>query len=353
MVFFLRMSRFWVAGLVIGLLLGLAVPGVAVSAGTVVSRDPAAIQVDVLNGVVVWAAGGRIYVRRAGVTRRTGRLLHWDAPEEFVGARADQLDLGIDDGGRVVASFNACAKGCPPQVLDIDTMHVRGLRIPVPHGCSLGSAALWRARTLYALWCVRGTTRIEVREHGRSRRVGPGHVGTDQTGRPLRWPARNTEWPPVRRLDLRGRIAVAFVESGEVWLLDAEKTCGRYLHGDYNDGQVPAGFRTLAPHLSGNLLTWARNNIHLDPATHLDQLDGSTLAIARVSAGCHVALAPGVPGPTPRMPWPDKDWFQNINFGAFDILQSTGHEATSAAVDGHRIYVTLRGAGLVTQPFRP
>ena len=317
----------WFAGLVVGLLLPLAAPGVAVSSGTVLSSDPSAVQVDVLNGVVVWAASGRIYVRRAGVTRRTQRLLRWDLPEPFEGVRSGQLDLGLDQRGRVVATFNACADGCPPQMLDVATMEIRPLRVPVPRGCSVGAAALWRSRVAFGVRCARGVTRVEVRELGRSHRIGPRN-----------WPDQNPYWPSVRRVDLRGTIALAFVNTGEVTLLDANQSCRRVVDARYNDGQVPSYTRTLSPHLSGNLITWGTNSFYDDQTGR--RFTGSGIGTAVAQTNCRIA----------RSPWAPAIAYSPINYRHPSFLADSA-ELTSAALDGNRAYVTVSGTGLVTGPY--
>ena len=137
---------------------------------------------------------------------------------------------------------------------------------------------------------------------------------------------------------MRGRIALAFVNTGEVTLLDTERGCRRVVESRYNDGQVPAYIRTLAPHLSadpGNLITWVRNAFHTDQ-TSSSRLDVSSLATVIGQTECRFGrspeLEPGAAGPV--------DWI------AYDILRDAGAQGTSAALEGNKLYLTLSGAGL-------
>lgn len=300
------------------LLLCLAAPGAGAATGAVLSSDPSAVQVDVLNGVVVWAADRRVFVRRAGVTRRTPRILRWDAPGEmFEGVRSGQLDLGLDERGRVVAAFNACAAGCTPQVLDVTTMRIRPLRVRAAAGCQVGPAALWRTRTVYVVRCSNRATHLAVRERGVVRRVGP-----------RGWPFTSNGAPV--RIDLRGRVAVSLSGNGAVTLLDTQRRCRSVLSGDNTNAKQDSSqpySTTISPHLNGELISWGSNSFTWGQTTKT--FIGTTVWAMRARSNCR-----GL-------------WSQPIRTVGGEALSG---EATSVALDGQRRYVTLRDAGLVAQP---
>jgi len=240
-------------------------------------------------------------------------------------ARYATVDLGHDEDGRLVLTYERCASSANASCkflrddLDGRRSSFRGL---APANCELSTApALWRGRAAYGLLCLKG----------RSEDTARSGLYVKQRGRaPRQLPLKQRVVPfgvtNVTAVDLRGTRVAALAAGGAAEVALTETVAGRGVRSfvaadsEGDTGQSASGARLGA---GGTLWT-------LTDTEHLDDPLQST--IKRLTGACL----------------------------DFDTLVSSagaqppsGFRASDLAVDGRSLYLVVPGAGIVSHTFTP
>jgi hypothetical protein len=263
--------------------------------------DRGGVNVGALRGVVVWEArrGGRSALVRSvrGRVRAIpgARAGEWTDDPLSSGNFSD-LDLGLDAGGRVVATYRLCGvKRCRgPFVVDVLSGRGRRLEIHPPRRCEpSGPAAMWRTRIATTLRCT-----------GR-RRSGVYVV----QGRRARLVARTAGTRFGTEIDLVGET-VAGIRAHEVWIASARASCRTVV------ARLPSFANLELVQLTTGRAWWG-----ISTAADFGGNEWE-YGTAAIGAGCAVSERRAI------TTFPELDW-------------SSG----SFAVDGERVYVGGRETG--------
>ena len=287
----------------------------AAHADTPFAADPAAQDVDALDGTVVWVSGAFGSQRlMQGTAAGAGPVA--GAP---VATAYRSLDLGRDAGGGLVLTYLRCRTGSSCVARQDD---LRGGRRSLPgltlRGCSLSTApALWRTRAAYGLACRRGTTfrsGLYVKTPGSAPRRLPLPADAVRFGA-----------DELTAVDLRGTRVGAVAADIYEYAFSQTVTGAdrRSFLAAASEGDGDAHARGVSLGTGGALWT-------LVDAEHAG--DPNQAVIFRQAGPClqYETLA-NAAGPD----------------------QETGFRATAMAVDGEELYLVVPGTGIVTYAFAP
>ena len=297
---------------------GLAAPGVASAADTVVAADPAAHQVTALDGTVVWVSGAfgdQVLMQRtpAGVIARVK-----DAPRA---ATYSDIDLGHNTKGKLVLTYARCGKNdCTVKRDDLNGKRASFKNL-TPKRCRLnGAPVVWGTRLAYGLSCRTPGNVSDLKRSGLYVKNGSG------SPRRLRLPGHVPKYFGIGARDLRGtRVAAiaafdshayAFTETvngnGLRWLLVAASGVESSMHA----GGVSLG--------KSNAM-WT-----LSTSEHSDEPNRANIdKVSRTCSRFESLINPSGPN-------------QQQNF-----------PATYLAVDHTTLYLVVPGTGIVKHDFAP
>ena len=295
----------------------LAAPAIA-QADTTVAADPAAQDVDALDGSVVWVSG-RFGSQRLMQKTDAGVKPVAGAP---VAAAYRSIDLGRDGRGGLVLTYLRCrtASSCVARQDDLrgGRRSLRGLTLP---GCSLSTApALWRTRAAYGLACRHGRT-FDPRRTGLYVKI----AGGAPRRLPLPAAAVRAGADELTAVELRGTRVGAVAADIYEYAFSQTVTGGdrRSFLAAASEGDSDAHARGVSLGTGGALWT-------LVDAEHVG--DPNQAVIFRQAGSClEYETLENAAGPD----------------------QETGFRATALAVDGDQLYLVVPGTGIVTRAFAP
>jgi hypothetical protein len=295
----------------------LVAPAIA-QADTTVAADPAAQDVDALDGSVVWVSG-RFGSQRLMQKTDAGVAPVAGAP---VAAAYRSIDLGRDGRGGLVLTYLRCrtASSCVARQDDLrgGRRSLRGLTRP---GCSLSTApALWRTRAAYGLACRRGRT-FDPRRTGLYVKT----AGGAPRRLPLPAAAVRAGADELTAVELRGTRVGAVAADIYEYAFSQTVTGGdrRSFLAAASEGDSDAHARGVSLGTGGALWT-------LVDAEHVG--DPNQAVIFRQAGSClEYETLENAAGPD----------------------QETGFRATALAVDGDELYLVVPGTGIVTHAFAP
>jgi len=295
----------------------LAAPAVA-HADTTVAPDPAAQDVDALDGAVVWVTG-RFGSQRLMQKTDAGVA---GVPGAPVAAAYRSIDLGRDARGGIVLTYLRCrtASSCVARQDDLrgGRRSLRGLTLP---GCSLSTApALWRTRAAYGLACRRSRT-FDAKRTGLYLKT----AGRAPRRLPLPAEAVRAGADELTAVDLRGTRVGAVAADIYEYAFSQTVTGGdrRSFLAAASEGDSDAHARGVSLGTGGALWT-------LVDAEHVG--DPNQAVIFRQAGSClQYETLENAAGPD----------------------QETGFRATALAVDADELYLVVPGTGIVTHAFTP
>jgi hypothetical protein len=311
-----------IATLTLALAACAATAATASAADTIVAPLSAGVdlrQMTALEGTIVWSTGHRLM--RRDPDGSVGPV-EWAPTSTY-----RSIDLGLTGSGRLVLTYLRCdpQRRCAAYSDDLSGRRAR-FRHLAPARCVLSAApARWRARVAYGLDCSRlhGPPHVfDPRRSGVFVRTGAGPATR------LRTPsgAPGFERYEVSTVDLRGTDVAAVVRSEGATGAVVQTVGSRHRRSTMlseGAGEEAGDFAGGASLGSGGVL-WSLTYGFESNTTHA--------AIGRLTRDCDQSRSlPGASNPN----------------------QSNGFPAEAIASDGARLYLFVRGVGIVTHAFGP